>query len=222
MATSLFTPENSFQGGFDFPQSLTEKYRPIKIDDFVGLDNVKRAMRKLAASPRSIGLLFEGPSGTGKTTMAFALAAEIPAEVHHIPSQECTIDRIKRVRDTCQYYPMSGFKFHLVIVDEADKMSEASEIAFLSYLDGTNSPPNTIFVFTTNDSSRFEPRFLSRLLQFSFSTYGLAPAAASLLERIWNVEAPGAVCPNFARLVKDNLNNVRGALMSLESKLMEV
>ena len=217
------------QPGFDFPRSLTEKYRPTAIADFVGLDGVKKAMANLAEKPRSCGLLFDGPSGTGKTSMALALAAAIPAELHHIPSQDCTLERLKAVRSMCQRHAVDiannwqSLPFHLVLVDEADKMTEAAYIAFLSYLDGTNSPPNTIFVFTTNDSSRFEPRFLSRLLSFKFSSYGMKAEAAGLLERIWGNEAPAeAEKPNFGRMVMDQQNNVRGAIMALEAKLMEV
>src|SRR5271169_5838075 len=107
MATSLFPSESSFQSGFDFPQSLTEKYRPTHIDDFVGLDKVKRIMRNLVARPKCAGFLFTGPSGTGKTTMALAVAAEIGCEIHHITSQNCNIENLQRVRRTCQYVPMS-------------------------------------------------------------------------------------------------------------------
>ena len=229
MATSLFSNDSAYQPGFDFPQSLTEKYKPTRIADFVGLESVKRAMRNLVARPRSCGLLFEGPSGTGKTTMAFALANELPAELHHVPSQECTLERIKQIRSTCQRQAVdinAGWKalpWHLVVIDEADKMSEAAEIAFLSYLDGTNAPPNTIFIFTTNDSSRFEGRFASRLLPFKFSSYGMNGDASALLERIWDREAPAdSVKPNFSRIVKDATNNLRAAVMALETKLMEV
>jgi hypothetical protein len=41
-------------------------------------------------------------------------------------------------------------------------MTDAAQVSLLSKLDSTNFPPNTIFVFTCNDSSRLEPRFLSR------------------------------------------------------------
>src|SRR5258708_37500753 len=77
-------------------------------------------MARLAAQPFQSAWLFIGPSGTGKTTMALALAEAIPAELHHIPSQECNLENIERVRRTCQYVPMAGKRMHLIVVDEAE------------------------------------------------------------------------------------------------------
>lgn len=61
-AGGLF-PEQQTEIGFAAP--LTEKYRPRTMAEFVGLDQ-----------PRA---------GTGKTTLAIAFAAEIKAQLHHIP-----------------------------------------------------------------------------------------------------------------------------------------
>ena len=57
-----------------FPMPLAEKYRPRAIADFVGLDKPKRILSKFAANPYQSAWLFVGPPGTGKTTMALALA----------------------------------------------------------------------------------------------------------------------------------------------------
>src|SRR5476649_570473 len=105
---------------FAFPVSLAEKYRPKTIDASIGLDKPKNVMRKLAANPFPSAWLFVGPSGTGKTSMALALAEQIPAELHHIPSQECNLENIDRVRRICQYMPQTGKRVHLVLIDEAD------------------------------------------------------------------------------------------------------
>ena len=213
--------QNTFsQSALDFPQQLTEKYRPQTIDSFVGLEKPKKILSKLAANPFPSAWLFIGPSGTGKTTMALALATAIPAELHHIPSQECNLENIERVRRTCQYVPMAGCKMHMVLIDEADRMTDAAQISLLSKLDATNFPPNTIFIFTCNASDRLEARFLSRLRTIEFSSYGIAKDAAQLLEDIWNREALRSDAPNFSRIVKESNNNVRESLMRLETELM--
>ncbi|MGH9327468.1 MAG: AAA family ATPase [Terriglobia bacterium] len=204
-----------------FPLPLAEKYRPHAIGEFVGLDKAKKILAKFAATPYQSAWLFIGPPGTGKTTMALALAETLRAEVHHIPSQQCNIANVEDVIRQCWYVPVSG-GFHLVLVDEADKMSNAAQLHFLSKLDATAFPPQTIFVFTCNTTDGLESRFLSRTRQIEFSSYGMANDAAKLLESIWQSEASGAAMPNFARIVKESANNVRDALMCLETELLAI
>jgi replication factor C small subunit len=208
------------QGGFAFPVALSEKYRPHAIADFVGLDKPKKILAKLAANPFPSAWLFSGSSGTGKTTMALALAEQIGAELHHIPSQNCNLETIERVRRTCQYVPMLGKRFHLVLVDEADRMSPAAQVALLSKLDATDSAPNTIWIFTCNATDGLEPRFLSRCRVLEFSSYGMSAQVADLLSKVWDSEGGTEDKPNFARMVKDSANNVRESLMRLETELM--
>jgi DNA polymerase III delta prime subunit len=153
--------------------------------------------------------------------MALALADAIPAELHHIPSQECNLETIERVRRICQYVPMAGKRMHLVLVDEADRMTDAAQVSLLSKLDSTNFPPATIFIFTCNDTTRLEPRFLSRLSVLEFSSYGIAKDTAELLGRVWDAETDNPVeRPNFARIVKESNNNVREALNKLQVEIM--
>ena len=101
--------QQSQQPTLDFPVSLTERYRPHSINDFVGLAKPKAFCAKLAAKPYASAWRFVGPSGTGKTTMAMALAEMMPAEVHHIPSQQCNLENLERVSAICNRVPWVKF-----------------------------------------------------------------------------------------------------------------
>src|SRR5437868_14795901 len=113
-------------------QLLTDKYRPSLISDFVGLDKPKTICAKLAAKPFASAWRFVGPTGVGKTTLALALAEQMPAELHHIPSQDCNLDNLRRVIGNCHYVPRMGCKMHLVLIDEADQMTAAAQLYLLS------------------------------------------------------------------------------------------
>jgi DNA polymerase III gamma/tau subunit len=63
-----------------FPQSLPEKYRPVRIADFIGLERPKKILSAFCKRPAPGAWLFGGPSGMGKSTMAMALASELAAE----------------------------------------------------------------------------------------------------------------------------------------------
>jgi replication-associated recombination protein RarA len=103
------------QSGLEFPQSLAEKYRPRTIAEFVGLEKPKKILAKFVSAPYPSAWLFTGSSGVGKTSMAQALCAEIGGELHHIPSQKCTVEAIEKACHDCHYLPFSPGGFHVVL-----------------------------------------------------------------------------------------------------------
>jgi DNA polymerase III gamma/tau subunit len=203
-----------------FPQSLTEKYRPVRIADFIGLDRPKKVLSAFCKRPTSGGWLFVGPSGVGKSTMALALAAELRAELHKIPSQKCNAQTIEDTVRKCWFAPMTPGGFHVVLADEIDASTSGAQLGLLSKLDSTDPAPNTIWIFTANDTERLERRFLSRCKTLEFSSYGLADPIAAYLDKVWHAEGGNGNAPDLVRLAKDSRNNVRDCLMRLEVELM--
>jgi len=206
-----------------FPESLTEAYKPQTIGEFVGLAQHKAILEKLATQPRPCALRFLGGPGTGKTTMAFAFARAINAEIHHIPSGDCNLETLQRVSAMCHRVPYDfqvgqPRAWHVVIIDEADEMSAAAQKYLLSKLDGTDTCPATIWILTCNSDERFEARFLSRLIKLpKFNGYGTGNDIRDLLARIWSERGNGAPEPDFSRVPT---SNVREALQWLEVELL--
>lgn len=200
--------------------SLTQKYQPKRIADFAGLRIAKAMMGKLAAEPWESAWLFTGDSGTGKTTLALALASEIGAQLIHVPSSECTVDKVRWIKESCQCAPMFG-DWYVVLVDEADRMTQAAQIAFLSLLDGTSFPKRTVFIFTCNSVDKLEDRFLSRCRVIPFDGGVDSKDVANFLFGIWYRETgktQGA--PIMRDLIAGNGGNVRGALMAMEMEIL--
>jgi DNA polymerase III delta prime subunit len=198
---------------------LAEKYRPRTIDGFVGLDKVKRVLKKFAANPHESPWLFHGPSGVGKTSMALALAAEINAQVTHISGPKCGVNELKQLTDESAFAVFTGFKFNLWIIDEADHMPAVARIDALSAIDSAYFPRNTIVIFTANELRGFTEPFQSRCHKLEFSSYGMSKDLTTFLEKVWRAEG-GPAGVDFTRLVKDSSNNVRACLMKLEVELL--
>jgi hypothetical protein len=122
----------------------------------------------------------------------------------------------------------------VVIVDEADQMTDRAQLQWLSKGDQAanlkpvmggafepGKPLPVIWIFTCNSIERLEKRFLTRCMTLDFSMYGGSKDIAEYLAAIWQHEAPGRPAPNFARVVKDSASNVRDCLIRLDRLLLE-
>lgn len=205
-------------------QSLLQRHRPTRIQDFIGLEKAREFLTALAENPVTTSLLFVGDSGVGKSTLAHAFAAAIPAQPHPVPARTCNQQRVEELVKECHYVPSVDWRpvsAHVGIIDEADAMTTAAQIAFLSVLDGTTEFPSTvIFIFTANSTTKLEPRFLSRCHVVEFTCR--PEQVEEHLANIWTKEGRSQVdAPDFAKIVRDSGGgNVRSSINLLEMELL--
>lgn len=204
-----------------FPESLSEKYQPKTVTDFIGLAGPKTVLSNFVAQPYPSAWLFTGESGKGKTTMALAMAEQIGAELKHVPSRDCTLQMVTDVAYHCHYMPWAPKKFWLILVDESNEMTPPAQDAWLSKLDATDKIPNTVIVFTTNDTYRLAPRFQSRCRVLTFNEEPTAGEVVSMLRKIWHLENHRELPePDFEAIVLECAGNYRSSLMKLELALL--
>ena len=120
-----------------FEQLWVEKYRPRRIDDIINQDHVKQRIKEFLKLGDLPHLLFYGPPGVGKTTMALAIAYELYGDkwrenvLELNASDERGIAVIReKVKEFARSLPTVGtVRFRLIILDEADNMTSDAQQA---------------------------------------------------------------------------------------------
>jgi len=151
----------------------TEKYRPKRLSDVFGQKEIVERMKAYVKARNVPHMLFAGPPGIGKTTIALALAQELYGErwrdslLETNASDERGIDVVRgKIKDFARTLPLTDVPFKLIFLDESDALTPEAQNALRRTMEMFAG--NTRFILSCNYSSKIIEPIQSRCAVFRF------------------------------------------------------
>lgn len=214
--------------------SLINKYRPKRWEDVAGHEvEIKRLKGIIKLGTQTNAVLFAGPSGLGKTTLARMFANYMNCEKHTFCG-ECRackskgadiveingaannkIDDMRTLMETLRFKPQHG-KYRFVIIDEVQQLTTQAEQSFLTTLE--EPPKHVIFLLCTMQPEKCGKALLTRGSYFDLQN----PSRDQVVERLKTIcKAEKTKIPESVLTViaENSLGCVRQAVQLLEAAM---
>ena len=151
----------------------TEKFRPSQFSDLVGQDNIVKRVEALTNSLNIPHLLFAGPAGTGKSTLALIVVKELFKDnwkqnyLELNASDERGINVVReKVKNFARTKSIGNVPFKVIFLDEADALTPEAQQALRRTME--NYSATCRFVLSCNYSSKIIDPIQSRCAIFRF------------------------------------------------------
>lgn len=200
--------------------SLYNKYRPSKLSEIWGNEEMVRCLSAILEKPRKDiphAFLFVGPAGTGKTTSARILAHELECNGRDLNEINIAdfrgIDTAREIRSKMSLLPSFISKSRVWIMDEIARATVDSQTALLKMLE---DPPNHVFfALCTTDPQKLLKTIKSRCAIFTTQTLETEVLAEGL-RKICNKERKRINKDLLKKIAENAGGHPRTAIVSLD------
>ena len=144
------------------PRPLADRLRPQKLADVIGQDHLvgpEGTITRMLASGRIPSIIFWGPPGTGKTTIARLLAGETGLVFEQMSAIFSGVADLKKAFDQARMRREQG-RSTLLFVDEIHRFNKSQQDSFLPYVE--NGTITLVGATTENPSFELNGALLSR------------------------------------------------------------
>lgn len=158
---SFFTEEKSVETQHSL---WAEKHRPDTVDNYICNDQLRSIIKDFISKKDIPHLLLHGNAGTGKTTLAKILTKNIQCDLMYVNASDNT--GVDFVRDRIRPFAssMGFYDLKIVILDESDYMSSASQASLRNLMETYSK--NTRFILTCNYVEKIISPLISRCQVF--------------------------------------------------------